>query len=225
MRMSWSAKAARAVVVASLAAVTVAAQGVHPQFGLGGGLTAPVGNYHSTAGGQGFSTALHGLALLAFKLPALPVGFRVDVSYGSNGANSALKDSLTNRLGAPTDEKTTLAGASVNLTYQSSSAARVKPYAIGGVGVYHTTISVSTSGSTTDRAATKLAWNLGAGLTFGLRAVALFFEARYVNVAAGPGFPPTPFLPLTTGIRVGAPQPLRSAPPLPLILQPLEQSL
>ncbi len=203
--MSWSGNAARAVVVASLAAVSVAAQGLHPQFGLGGGLTAPVGDYHSTAGGQGFSTAWHALALLAFKLPVLPVGFRVDVSYGSNGANNTLKDSLTNRVGAPTDEKTKLAGASVNLTYQSSSAARVKPYVIGGVGVYHTTISVSTGGSTGDRAATKPAWNLGGGLTFGLRGVALFFEARYVNIAAVSGFPRTTFLPFTTGIRFGAP--------------------
>ena len=203
--MSWSGNAARAVVVASLAAVSVAAQGLHPQFGLGGGLTAPVGDYHSTAGGQGFSTAWHALALLAFKLPVLPVGFRVDVSYGSNGANNTLKDSLTNRVGAPTDEKTKLAGASVNLTYQSSSAARVKPYAIGGLGVYHTTISVNTSGSTTDRAATKLAWNLGGGLTVALRGVALFFEARYVNVAAVSGFPRTTFLPFTTGIRFGGP--------------------
>ena len=203
--MSWSTRAARVVVVASLAAVTVAAQGVHPQLGLGGGLMAPVGDYHATAGGQGFNTAWHGLALLAFKLPVLPVGFRVDVSYGSNGANNTLKDSLTNRVGAPTDEKTKLAGASVNLTYQSSSAARVKPYAIGGVGVYHTTISVSTSGSTTDRAATKLAWNLGGGLTVALRGVALFFEARYVNVAAVSGFPRTTFLPFTTGIRFGGP--------------------
>ena len=203
--MSWSGNAARAVVVASLAAVSVAAQGLHPQFGLGGGLTAPVGDYHSTAGGQGFSTAWHALALLAFKLPVLPVGIRVDVSYGSNGANNTLKDSLTNRVGAPTDEKTKLAGASVNLTYQSSSAARVKPYAIGGVGAYHTTISVSTSDSTTDRAATKLAWNLGGGLTVALRGVALFFEARYVNVAAVSGFPRTTFLPFTTGIRFGGP--------------------
>ena len=143
--MPWPGKAARAVMVASLTAGAAAAQGVHPRFGLGAGLTAPVGDYHATAGGQGFSTAWHGLALLAFKLPALPVAFRVDVSYGSNSANSALKDSLTSRLGAPTDEKTKLAGASVNLTYQSSSAARVNPYAIGGVGVYHTTISVSTA--------------------------------------------------------------------------------
>lgn len=203
--MSWSGKAARAVVVASLAAVSLAAQGFHPQFGLGGGLMAPVSDYHGTAGGQGFATAWHGLALLAFKLPVLPVGFRIDASYGANSANDALKDSLTNRLGQPTDEKSKLAGASINLTYQSSSAARVKPYAIGGVGLYHTTISTTTNGTTADRAATKAGWNLGGGLTFALRGVALFFEARYVNVAAVSGFPRTTFLPFTTGIRFGGP--------------------
>jgi len=203
--MSRSGQAVRAVVVASLAAGTVAAQGLHPQFGLGGGLTAPVGDYHSTAGGQGFNTAWHGLVLLAFKLPALPVGFRIDLGYGANSANNSLKDTLTARFGRPTDEKTKLAGASVNLTYPLSSSGRVRPYAIGGVGVYHTTISVSTSDSTAAQAATKLAWNLGAGLAFGLRRVSLFFEARYVNVAAVPGFPRTTFLPFTTGIRFGAP--------------------
>src|SRR5947209_8011679 len=166
--MSWSARAARAVAVASLAAGTVAAQGMRPQFGLGGGLLAPVGDYHATAGGQGFNTAWQGLALLAFKLPGLPVGFRVDVGYGADSANDRLKSQLSTALGQPTDEKTKLAGASVNLTYRSSSSARVKPYVIGGVGVYHTTISVSTTDSTTDRAATKLAWNLGGGLDFGL---------------------------------------------------------
>lgn len=203
--MSWSGKAARAVVVASLAAVSLAAQGLHPQFGLGGGLMAPVSDYHGTAGGQGFATAWQGLALLAFKLPVLPVGFRIDASYGANSANDALKDSLTNRLGQPTDEKSKLAGASINLTYQSSSAARVKPYAIGGVGLYHTTISTTTNGTTADRAATKAGWNLGGGLTFALRGVTLFFEARYVNVAAVSGFPRTTFLPFTTGIRFGGP--------------------
>ena len=203
--MSWSGQAARALVLASLAAVSVAAQGVHPQFGLGGGLMAPLGDYRATASGEGFNTAWQGLALLALKLPALPVGFRIDLSYGANSANDALKDSLTNRLGQPSDEKTKLAGASINLTYQSSSAARVKPYAIGGVGLYHTTISTTTNGTTADRAATKAAWNLGGGVAFALRGVTLFFEARYVNVAAVSGFPRTTFLPFTTGIRFGGP--------------------
>ena len=201
--MSSSSRAACAVVVASFAAASVAAQGVHPQFGLGGGLMAPVGDYHATASGQGFNTAWHGLALLAFKLPALPVGFRIDVTYGANSANDRLKDTLSAALGQPTDEKTKLAGASVNVTYPASSSAPVRPYAIGGVGLYHTTISTSTSASTADRAATKLAWNLGGGLAFGLRGVTLFFEARYVNVAAVAGFPRTTFLPFTTGIRFG----------------------
>jgi len=191
------------VVVASFAAASVAAQGVHPQFGLGGGLMAPVGDYHATASGQGFNTAWHGLALLAFKLPALPVGFRIDVTYGANSANDSLKAQLTTQLGEPTDEKTKLAGVSVNVTYPASSSAPVRPYAIGGVGLYHTTISTSTSASTGDHAATKLAWNLGGGLAFALRRVTLFFEARYVNVAAVPGLPRTTFLPFTTGIRFG----------------------
>ena len=201
--MSSSSRAARAVVVASFAAASVAAQGVHPQFGLGGGLMAPVGDYHATAGGQGFNTAWHGLALLAFKLPALPVGFRIDATYGANSANDRLKDTLSAALGQPTDEKTKLAGVSVNVTYPAARSAPVRPYAIGGVGLYHTTISTSTSASTADRAATKLAWNLGGGLAFALRGVTLFFEARYVNVAAVSGFPRTTFLPFTTGIRFG----------------------
>ena len=201
--MSWSRSATSVVVLTALAAFTGAAQGVHPQFGLGGGLLVPVSDYHATADGRGFNTAWQGLALLAFKLPGLPVGFRVDASYGANSANSSLKDTLTNRLGQPTDEKTKLAGASINVTYQFSSAARVRPYVIGGVGPYHTTISVSTSDSTVDHAATKLAWNLGGGLTYGLRGVALFFEARYVNVAAVPGFPRATFLPFTAGVRFG----------------------
>ena len=201
--MSRSGRAARAVVIASCAAASVAAQGVHPQFGLGGGLMAPVGDYHATASGQGFNTAWHGLALLAFKLPALPVGFRIDATYGANSANDRLKDTLSAALGQPTDEKTKLAGVSVNVTYPAARSAPVRPYAIGGVGLYHTTISTSTSASTGDRAATKLAWNLGGGLAFALRGVTLFFEARYVNVAAVSGFPRTTFLPFTTGIRFG----------------------
>jgi opacity protein-like surface antigen len=201
--MSWSGRAARAVLVASLAAVPLAAQGVHPQFGLGGGLLAPVGDYHATTDGGGFTIGWHGLAMLAFKLPGLPVGFRVDASYGANGANQRLKDALTTQLGRPTDEETKLAGASVNVTYQSSSSARVRPYAIAGLGLYHTTISVTTTDSTASSAATKLAWNLGGGVAYGLRGVTLFFEARYVNVAAVPGFPRTTFLPFTAGLRFG----------------------
>jgi len=167
------------------------------------GLTVPVGAYHATASGQGFKTAWQGLALIALKPPGLPVGLRVDAIYSANSANDRLKTDLTTALGQPTDEKTKLLGASLDVTYQSSSPARVKPYVIGGIGLYHTTISVSTSDSTTDDSATKPAWNLGGGVVCGLGGVVLFVEARYVNVAAVSGFPKTTFLPITAGVRFG----------------------
>lgn len=201
--MSWSMSAAAAVVVASVAAVTVAAQGVRPQFGVGAGLMVPVGDYHATASGQGFKTAWQGLALLAFQLPSLPVGFRVDVAYGANSANDRLKAELTTRLGQETDEKAKLLGTSLNVTYPASSSARVKPYLLGGIGVYHTTISVTQSNATTHDSQTKLAWNLGGGIVYGLQGVALFLEARYVHVAPVSGFPRATFLPVTAGIRFG----------------------
>src|SRR5437660_11220432 len=102
--MSRSGRAARAVVIASCAAASVAAQGVHPQFGLGGGLMAPVGDYHATAGGEGVNTAWHGLALLAVKLPALPVGFRIDDSYVAKSANDGFMERLRAAPGQPTVE-------------------------------------------------------------------------------------------------------------------------
>jgi opacity protein-like surface antigen len=166
-------------------------------------MTVPVSDYHATPNGQGFNTAWQGLALIALKPPSLPVGLRVDATYSANSANDRLKTALTTALGRPSDEKTKLLGASLSAWYESSSPARVKPYVIGGIGLYHTTISVSTGDSTTDNAATKLAWNLGGGLVCGLRGMALFFEARYVNVAAVSGFPRTTFLPITAGVRFG----------------------
>jgi outer membrane protein with beta-barrel domain len=201
--MFWSTRAAGAVVFASVAAVTLTAQGVRPQFGIGAGLMVPVGDYHATASGQGFKTAWQGLALFAFKLPSLPVGFRVDVTYGANSANDRLKADLTTALGQPTDEQAKLVGATLNVTYPASSPARVKPYLVGGIGVYHATISVSQTNATTHNSKTKLAGNLGGGIVYGLPGVALFLEARYVNVAPVSGFPRTTFVPITTGVRFG----------------------
>src|SRR2546430_14200748 len=106
--MFWSRSAAGALVMASLAWATGAAQGLHPQFGVGMGLTVPVGDYHATARGQGFNTAWQGLALVTLKPPGLPVGLRVDATYNANSANQQLKADLTSAVGRPSDERTKL---------------------------------------------------------------------------------------------------------------------
>src|SRR2546423_8024038 len=106
--MSWSRSATSVVVLTALAAFTGAAQGVHPQFGLGGGLLVPVSDYHAKADGRGFNTAWQGLALLAFKLPGLPAGLRVDATYRANRANGRLQTAHTTQLCHPNHEKTKL---------------------------------------------------------------------------------------------------------------------
>jgi opacity protein-like surface antigen len=195
--MSGTRKAAGSLVVLFLVATaTGMPQAIRPQFGVATGLTVPVGDYRA-----GFSRALQGMALVAFTLPGSRLGFRVDATYGTNGANDRLKAELTNRLGQPTDEKTKLLGGNLDLTYAFRSAARAKPYLLGGLGVYHVTISVTSGDSTVDNAETKLAWNLGAGVSYRLGGVDAFLEARYINLAAVSGFPRTTFFPIIAGVR------------------------
>jgi opacity protein-like surface antigen len=204
--MRRSSRAVGAFAVASLVSTaTLAAQGLRPKFGVAAGVAVPTGAYHAAASGEGFNRGWQGIALVTFTVPGWPVGLRVDGTYGTHGANDQLKANLTASIGQPTDEKTKLLGANVDVIYPPGSASRVQPYVLGGMGAYHVTISVTSGGSTTDNSATRFAWNLGGGMRYRMRGVTLFLEARYVDVAAVTGFPKTTFLPITVGIRFGSP--------------------
>lgn len=192
--------------VACLVTATVlAAQGLEPRFGLGVARAIPVGAYHALANGQGFNAGWQAMGLVVVKPPSLPVAVRLDATYGANTANDQLRTALTTALGRPSDEQVKLLGANLDLIYPRASSARLQPYALGGIGLYHVTISVTAGDSTTNNSGTKLAWNLGGGLTYRLRSAALFLELRYVSAAAVSGFPKTAFLPFAIGIRFGAP--------------------
>ena len=202
--MSWSRRAVRALLLLSLTVTaTGAAQGVRAQLGVATGRTIPIGDYHAAASGEGFTSAWQGMAFVALQVHGWPLGFRVDGTYCKNGANDQLKADLTTRLGQPTDEKTKLFGGNLDLTYAFRSPSRVKPYLLGGVGMYHVTIAVTSGSVTTKNAATKFAWNLGGGTSYRLGGVAVFLEVRYINVAAVSGFHRTTFLPIAVGIRSG----------------------
>src|SRR5439155_1158428 len=107
----------------------------------------PLGG-HAAASGEGFTPGRQGVARVAFAKAGWPVGLRVDGTYGTNGANDRLKADLTTSVGQPSDEETKLVGANVDLTYPVGSTSRVRPYVLGGIGAYHTTISVTSGGST-----------------------------------------------------------------------------
>lgn len=145
------------------------------------------------------------MGLVVVKPPRLPVSVRLDATYGTNSANDQLRTTLTTGIGRPSDEKVKLFGANLDLVYPRASSARLKPYGLAGLGVYHVTITATAGDSTTTYSGTEVAWNLGGGLSYPLGGAALFLELRYVSVAAFSGFPRATVLPLTTGVRFGAP--------------------
>ena len=178
------------------------AQGVRVQFGAGGSLTFPVGFYHADPAGDGFTSALHGLALVDFKRPNAPVGFRVDVTTGQHSANDSLKAHVTAAVGAPTDIKTNLFGGNVDLTYNFQPASAVRGYLLGGFGLYRVKVIAISGGTSIDTSVTRVAWNVGGGLTMGTGVVAAFLEVRYLDVGSFLAVKPTA-LSTTTGIRLG----------------------
>jgi opacity protein-like surface antigen len=202
--MSWSRTTTGSLVLAAcITTATLSAQGVRLHVGAALGRAVPTGNYHGTANGDGFDAAWQGMAFVAFTLPRAPLGLRVDGTFGTNGANARLKSDLTAQLNQPTDEQAKLIGGNLDLTYALRSGSRVSPYLLGGVGMYHVTISTTSGGATSESAATKLAWNLGGGMSYGVGAVAAFLEARYVSVAAVATFARTTLFPVSVGLRFG----------------------
>jgi opacity protein-like surface antigen len=191
------------VVAACVAPALARAQIGTPQFGTAASVTFPVGDFASDVNGDGFKPGWQGMVFLGFRMGGSPLGFRVAGMYGINAANDQLRVDLTSRAARPTDAQTKFVGGDADLTFALPAPTRLKPYVLGGVGLYKVTVSVTSGGVTADTSATRFAWNLGGGFTVGLGGAALFFEARYVHVDAVSGFPQTPFIPITAGIRLG----------------------
>ena len=217
VRMSWSPRAVTLLTLVSvLATGRVTSQGIVSQFGVASGVTVPTGAYHAGSLG-GFNAGWQGMALVGFKLPRSPVGFRLDVTYATNRANDQFKAIYQSSIGRPTDETSTLLGANVDLSYPIPSSSRLKPYLLGGIGVYHATISMTeTLAPSADTSESTLAWNLGGGLGYDMPGVTLFIEARFVEVTGGLGYscplatscprqsgPQSTFVPIAVGIRFG----------------------
>jgi len=144
------------------------------RLGLGAGATAPVSGY-----GSDKNVGYHIGLLVDVKLPASPLGFRVD------GAFHELKYS-----GNATKEQIWMANANVLL--KAPTGTIVVPYVVGGAGIYnsHRTLFLGA------RAKTGAGVNVGGGLRFELSDVTTFVEARYHNVSGGA----IRLLPITLGI-------------------------
>ena len=191
------------VLGCTVGTATAAAQIVTPYLGVGFGATVPTGDFHADANGDGYNAGWHGLAFIGFNLLKLPVGFRVEGAYNHNSANDRLKAAASALLGAPADSKTELLGGNVDLTCQFGISSPARAYVLGGSGLENVRVSVTSGGVTKDTRETRFAWNVGAGLTYGIGGAALFLEARYFDVPEASSGMKIAFFPITAGIRFG----------------------
>ncbi|HSE69001.1 MAG TPA: outer membrane beta-barrel protein [Gemmatimonadales bacterium] len=166
--------------IAVLAFTTIAARSAQAQegfyFGVGGGGTAPVGDFS-----DGANFGWHGLAIIGYKPGApSPASFRIDGLYGENDADVG-------------SDKFKLAGGLANGVYEFGHSS-ARPYLVGGIGLFSVKIGSSSN--------TKFAAGGGAGVTFPVGSDSkIFFEARYISVFTE-NFN-TAFIPLTAGITFG----------------------
>ena len=131
-------------------------------LGIAAGATVPTGDF-SDAYGTGFNI----MGTLGFQPAAMPVGVRFDLMYHS------LPGEDVGGL-VEFDDLNIIAGAA-NAVLTVSNTGGVRPYLIGGVGLYR-------ADGGEGEATTDFGINGGAGLEFGLAGFSTFLEARYHSV-------------------------------------------
>ena len=145
------------------------------QIGVAAGAAIPVSDLSTN-----FSTGFNVTGTVGINPVGLPVGFRGDVAYNQFGSKGGTN---VNAKFASVTGNVVLSIAGVGLT----------PYAIGGIGFYH--VSSSVTGST---ASNDFGFNIGAGASIPLSGFLAFVEARYNRVSESGGS--ASFVPITFGV-------------------------
>lgn len=170
-------------VLLFLAAAEASAQGTSGfHFGVLGGGTFPQGDAEDA-----FDRGWHAGGLLVFNIPVIPVGLRVDAAYHK----------LDSVASAITTGGAEILAATANVTV-GFRLLILKPYVVGGVGYYRLDISDESFPSAFSGTDNDTGWNAGAGVSFSLRKIDIFVEARYHSVATeGENFK---FVPVSIGL-------------------------
>lgn len=159
-------------------------------FGVSGGLSLPMGDLGDGAE-SGFAVAGH----VYFKPAGITaLRFRGDVSYDRWGVERRLT-------GGVVDANLRALGVVANAIFDvaSSNTSTVKPYLLGGVGLFNAKATASAGSLSASESDTNLGVQVGGGLTFQLSGFSTFLEAKYVN-AFTEGDNST-WIPITFGVR------------------------
>jgi hypothetical protein len=146
------------------------------RFGVGGGLTMPIGTY-----GDFDKAGWHVMGVLQFPIGQSPLHGRVDAMYGQTSHDVG-------------GGNTTLTGATADLLYHlGDRASSVRPYVLGGLGFYN----IDAFGASES----KFAFGAGGGILFSIGTMHAFLEGRYMSVQTSNNS--LNFLPITLGLLFG----------------------
>jgi hypothetical protein len=175
-----------------LSAPPLRAQGV--EFALGGGIGVPLGDFDDVA-----KLGWHGLAELSFVPEGWPVGIEFDGSYQQFSLDDDAVPGFTGL-----KDRIIFGTGNVVFKFKTSEESTLRPYLLGGVGVYNTkTTGADDPGDVLGGGVTDFGVNAGAGFDFKAGGAGLFIEGRFHNVFTdGPGSD-LRFIPITVGIRFG----------------------
>ncbi|MBP7550485.1 MAG: porin family protein [Gemmatimonadaceae bacterium] len=170
------------VAAASLLLVSATvsqAQMAESRIGAKAGVALPMGDF-GDAVGLGFHLGGHLALPLQGKL-----ALRFDVDYGRySGEDGFGIDNVS------------LLGGVANLVYRMETSSELKPYLLGGIGFYNTTIEGNGGGSADE---SNLAFNAGIGYDFKFGNSNLFTELRFLSIQTDGSSTTT--LPIVIGLR------------------------
>jgi hypothetical protein len=130
--------------------------------------------------GNRFNTGFNVTGTIGVNPAGLPVGFRIDAAYNQFGSKGT------------TNVNAKIADVSGNVVLNMDGVG-ITPYAIGGIGYYR--VSSTVTGSA---ASNNFGFNAGAGVRLPLTAFATFIEARYNRISESGGS--ASFVPVTVGV-------------------------
>lgn len=183
--------AAAALLSLTLAPAAHAQAQMMPHFGISAGASIPQSSF-----GDGVNTGYNVNGMVNVGIPLSPLGFRGEVGWNRfdlSGNNASGNVRMVN--------------GAVNVVLAPSTIMTAKPYFIAGLGVYNVKTTGNSaggilggSGLTTSTADTRLGFNGGIGLAFGLGSVGTLLEARYVTVNSSNNSGSLSFVPISFGI-------------------------
>lgn len=174
--------------IAAPAALSAQAADKPVTFGVSGGLSLPMGDF-----GEGLSSGYNITGHVYFKPAALKsLRLRGDVSFDRFGFDGV--DGNFRSLGFV---------GNVVYDFPTQSSSMVKPYVLGGLGLYNGkgSVELNTGVGNLDVSGseTNLGLQVGGGLAFQLSGFSTFAEAKLVNVfSEGES---SRFIPITFGVR------------------------